>query len=550
MGIPVSKCSSLRKIQNLNEHNLQKIFTDPAKGSLAYAKLQQHLNNYGSSIYQHSHRHVGDEEWKKVAPKLAGENPQLFLEKSESIFFNNDKFLWGVIDPFQQAFGRVFCTYRDLIHKNDLIEKYPPNISSGLKFLSQVEFINKHGEPPWDFVNQILEICQLDFRIEPPPMHEVSSYEPKLLKVSSDVDMRFQDLSSGEKVLMSFALCLYNAHDTRQEKAFPKLLLLDEVDAPLHPSMVKSLLRTIQEVLVDGKGISVILTTHSPSTVALAPELSLYEMNSYNSSVVKVSRSNAISILTAGVPTLSVSFDGRRQVFVESRTDAYIYEKIYQLYKSYFQSDRSLIFIEVGNTDRSGGEHNSGCDQVKRLVSNLSKAGNTSVFGLIDWDGKNKSANRVHILSHEIRNGLESLLFDPILLAATVIKNNIIFCKKIGLIDAEDSYVDIGNWEQEKWQKVSNIIQNIIIDDYSATNDMLEIKYLNNMTIIVSKNYLHLDDHQLEYNIMKEFGFLKPKNNKAGGLMQHIISSILPDYQNLISQDILDTFKGILEADS
>ncbi|MDT0619452.1 ABC transporter ATP-binding protein, partial [Salinisphaera sp. P385] len=133
----------------------------------------------------------------------------------------------------------------------------------------------------------ILEVCRLDFRVEPPPLHEVGSYEPKLTKLSSEVEMRFQDLSSGEKVLMSFALCLYNATDARQEKPFPKLLLLDEVDAPLHPSMVVSLIDTVREVLVEGKGVSVIMTTHSPSTVALAPEEALYEMNSAGPKVEK-----------------------------------------------------------------------------------------------------------------------------------------------------------------------------------------------------------------------------------------------------------------------
>jgi len=312
--------------------------------------------------------------------------------------------------------------------------------------------------------------------------------------------------------------------------------------------MVLSLLNTIQDVLVDSKNVSVILTTHSPSTVALAPESSLYEMNasSEGPSIKKISHGSAISILTTGVPTLSVSFYGRRQVFVESRTDAYIYEKLYQNYKSTIESERSLVFIEVGKTEESGGEKNAGCDQVKRLVSSLSDAGNSSVFGLIDWDGNRESSNRIHVLSPSIRNGIESLLFDPVLIVITVVKENIEFCKDKELIDNEDSYTNIASWDQNKWQAVVNKVQSLIIGEYKKTDDVIHIEYLNEMSLNVLKKYLHLDDHELESKIIDTFGFLKPKNNRTGGLMNHIISSVIPDYPRFLPQDLLSTFHKIL----
>ena len=546
LGVPAKHCSSLKKIRNLDEKKLSEIFPGSDKVKSVSDQLHQQLNSLGKNIYQQTINNIGDEHWKKAASHVVNENPELFLEHSESKFFNEDKFLWGHVDAFQQAFGRVFSTYRDLIHKNDRLEKYPPEDDTSLRHLDNDAFIERYNEPPWDFVNQILETCQLDFRIEAPPLHEASSYEPKLLKLTSDIEMRFQDLSSGEKVLMSFALCLYNAQDTRQEKIFPKLLLLDEVDAPLHPSMVLSLLNTIQDVLIDSKGVSVILTTHSPSTVALAPEGALYEMNSEGPSIEKISHSKALSILTIGVPTLSVSFDGRRQVFVESRTDAYIYEKLYQLFKSKIDSERSLIFIEVGRTDESGGERNSGCEQVKRLVESLSDAGNTSVFGLIDWDGNREPTDRIHVLSHEMRNGIESLLFDPVLIATTAIKENIEYCKEKGLVSKQDRYIDIASWDQGKWQQVVNKLQSLIIDEKPKDHDVIEVQYLSNMKLNISKKYLYLDDHDLENKIIEAFGFLKPKNNRAGGLMSHVVLSVISDYPNLIPQDLLDTFNNIL----
>ncbi|MFT4776029.1 MAG: putative ATPase [Oleispira sp.] len=547
-GIPASSCTTLKKLRAIDDTMLKTLLSDPKQASAVFTNLKNSLNQNAQKIYSQTQNNINDEQWKKAAPKILKEIPDAFLETSESKFFSNSKFLWGEVDAFQQAFGRLFSTYRDLIHLNDRLEKYPPKDDADLQYLNDDQFFEKHGEPPWDFVNRILEVCNLDFRVEPPPLHEVSSYEPKLNKISKDVEMRFQDLSSGEKVLMSFALCLYNASDERQEKHFPKLLLLDEIDAPLHPSMVLSLLKTIQEVLVEGKGVSVILTTHSPSTVALAPEETLYEMNPSGPVVEKITRSRSLSILTAGVPTLSVSFDGRRQVFVESKTDAFIYEKLYQAYKHRLDTERSLTFIEVGRTDSTGVEKNSGCAQVERIVKTLAVNGNSSVFGLVDWDGDREPTDRVHVLSPKTRDGLESLILDPTLLAATLIKENHQFCVDREIITADDRYTHIGNWDKSKWQPIIEKIQTIILES-ELTPDSINITYLSGVALSVDRAYLQMDDHALEERVISKFGFLRPKNNHAGGLMKHIVISILGDYPDLLPCDLITTFSTILDME-
>ena len=281
-----------------------------------HKQIHAKIDKLGQQVFNEARNRASDNHHKQAAQKLAKLHPGIFLTATESEFFGTEEILWGEVEPFQQAFGRVFTTYRGLIHANDLLEKHPPPAEPEKRSLSTDEFEAEHGPPPWDFVNEILSVCELDFRMDHPLLHETGSYEPKLHKLSDSVEMRFQDLSSGERVLMSFALCIYNSQEKCQEKVFPKLLLLDEVDAPLHPSMTRSLLDTIQNVLVRGNNVAVILTTHNPSTVALAPEESIYAMNTGEPRIEKVSRNHAISLLTTGVPTLAVSFDGRRQVFV------------------------------------------------------------------------------------------------------------------------------------------------------------------------------------------------------------------------------------------
>lgn len=548
-GVPAGDCYSVTAINSLDTAKLRLILAEPSKAEEVENAIKLQIKLLGAQVCQQSYNNIGDEYWRKAAPKVQLVFPENFLVSTESKFFQNEHFLWGDVDPFQQAFGRVFATYRELIHSNDRLEKYPPKNDPKRRFLNISQFENEYGPPPWEFVNQILEECNLDFRVDRPPLDENTSYEAMLHKISSHVEMRFQDLSSGEKVLMSFALCLYNSQDSRHSKIFPKLLLLDEVDAPLHPSMVMSLLKTIQNVLVRDKNVAVILSTHSPSTVALAEEGSIYSMNPKGPQIEKVSKAYALSLLTAGVPTLSVSFDGRRQVFVESRTDANLYDSLYQRYKSHLSSERSLVFVEVGRKDASGGEKNAGCDQVKRLVKDLTEGGNQSVFGLVDWDGKSEQDGRIHVLSQGKRDGLESLLFDPVLLIAMIGRENLKIAIEKNIFDQGESYLSISSWDSSRWQRGVETVQNMIMHPSASQRETIDVTYLNDMTLKIAKEYLHLDDHALEKKIIDVFSFLKPINNRAGGLMQFVVDDVLNDHQSLLPKDLLGTLSSLLSVD-
>ena len=549
LGVPAGLCTSIRKIAALRESDVREFVSSPEQATVIIEAIRQQIASQANQVFSQSHGQIGDPHWRRAAQKILQIRPEALLADSQSRFFEHGDYVWGEVDPFQQAFGRVFTNYRELIHANDRLERYPPPDDPSRRHLPMVEFINSFGPPPWEFVNRILEECHLDFRLNNPPMHEVASYEPKLRKLSSDIEMRFQDLSSGEKVLMSFALCLYNAQEGRQAKVFPKLLLLDEIDAPLHPSMTVSLLQTIQNVLVKDRGVSVIITTHSPSTVALAPENAIYSMDPTGPRIQKVTRSAALSILTAGVPTLAVSFDGRRQIFVESRTDARLYELLYQKYKGLLNSERSLVFVEVGRRNEAGQESNAGCDQVVRFVDALTEGGNQSVLGLLDWDGKRKATNRIHVLSPLVRDGLESLLFDPKLLVATLAREDIEFVKNQGILDAKDTYISLEGWDTARWQRAVDVIQKIVIGNTFDPTETIEISYVNGITLKISRHYLHEDDHKLETIITGVFGMLKSKNRRSGDLMHHIAGTILGDYPNFLPADFITTLKGLLAVE-
>ena len=332
---------------------------------------------------------------------------------------------------------------------------------------------------------------------------------------------------------------------------FPKLLLLDEIDAPLHPSMTRDLLDILLNVIIREHNVRVILTTHSPSTVALAPESSIFLLQSRPDGhlLELISKNKAIRSLASGIPTLNVSFDDRRQVFVESYRDAQVYTELYEVCRSELSSQRSLTFIEVGNRDDSGGEQNAGSVQVERIVTALRSGGNTSAWGLLDWDGNRERRDFLQVLSQSYRDGIESLLFDPAILLLTVVHTKREFAILKGLICDSDTLLGIyQKWSHSTWQSVVEKIQALVLGR-DANKECLEISYLGGMRLGISKEYLHMDDHALEKKVYTAFPILTPLNKNSRCLLRHIATTIVREFPQMIPSDLIATFNEILEQD-
>lgn len=338
---------------------------------------------------------------------------------------------------------------------------------------------------------------------------------------------------------MSFAFCVYFANDRRQLSVYPKVLLFDEIDAPLHPSMTKSLVDTITDTLVGKFGIKVIATTHSPSTVAMSPTDSTFIMRPGRPGIEPVSKSEALNILTIGVPTLAISFDGRRQIFVESPADAKTYDSIYKLIKPKIVSDRSLEFVATG------GATNVGCDVVKRLVGDLVGAGNQSIFGLIDFDGKHVDENRIAVLGKGERNGLENFVFDPLLIAGLICRDTPAWKQEIG-IDTSLNFPSFIAQEAGLFQEVVNVTCRKVMG--GSDSPKRAVSYLGGFSLDVDERWLSVDDHQLEAKILSAFPYLQAlAKQQAGKLMQHMISTVITDRVEFLPLSVYQTIRDILE---
>lgn len=471
-----------------------------------------------------------------------------FMGLTQDDFFQSNVSSWGEVNIFQQSFARLFVAYRDAYLANQIGQFLASKGEVGLKYVSDNEFLRENGPPPWDLANNSFAAADLDFAINKPALNDNSPFQPELTKQSTGANIPFSALSSGEKVLMSLASCVYYSNDRRQLALLPKVILLDEVDAPLHPSMSKNLINTIQQTLVASYGIKTILTTHSPSTVAMAPEEAVYVMRTGAPGLHKCSRADALNILTVGVPTLAISYEGRRQVFVESPADAKIFDAIYKLVKPRISSERSLEFVATGTRSPTGVERNTGCDVVRKIVADLSAAGNQSVFGLIDWDGHHSSTQRITVLAEGKRNGLENLVFDPLGIALLICREFPDQKQIIG-VPRETNFVSFSQWDPAMMQVVVTRICEQVLK--SAAKETVSVEYLDGMTLEVDARYLTTDDHALEALLVAAFPFLQEvSKQQAGRLMQRMIATVLTDVPNAIPIELLNVMRDILERPS
>ncbi len=172
----------------------------------------------------------------------------------------------------------------------------------------RLEFEKKHGPRPWVLITTILESFDSfhykinnpeDIIIEP---FRTRSFSLTLTHKTKNISIPFSNLSSGEKILFSLVLSIYKSVGDR---IFPSAILLDEVDASLHPSQIQNLLNVMNEVFILQNNVKVIIATHSPTTIALAEESNIFIVNRDGQNrIQKQNKQEALKILSEGFITL------------------------------------------------------------------------------------------------------------------------------------------------------------------------------------------------------------------------------------------------------
>jgi len=268
-----------------------------AGGDLIREYKKNIQNFFKSDAYKNNSQAQSIYSLTKNIPYSVDEiNHDEFIQNYKPFTFKND-FL-----PVQ--LGKVFWDYY-VKYRSNQVNRYENEINgNNYPVLNEDEFLQQHGGKPWELANKILQAFDsLKYTFASPEgSNFFGSYKLKLLHTEKPgLEVEFDKLSSGERILMALVASIYKASS---DGNFPGLLLLDEVDASLHPSMMKNMLSVIEDVFLP-QGVKVILVTHSPTTIALSPEDSIFVMASSGTDrIQKKSQKEALSILTQGYATI------------------------------------------------------------------------------------------------------------------------------------------------------------------------------------------------------------------------------------------------------
>lgn len=276
--------------------------------------------------------------------------------------------------------SNIFLDYHNKVRRNKELLFYNKSeqyYAEGTG-LTEDEFLKVYGTTPWDELNSILEgFSEITYTVTKPDKILIDSFQCKLEStINKGTVIGFDSLSSGEKLLMGLATMIFKL---KYNNNLPKVILFDEVDSNLHPTMIKILLKVIDETLLKNE-TKVIMVTHSPTMVALSPEESIYIMKKVGKNrLEKKSKNEALSILTEGLATLQSGLnllDGLAQneltIITEGRNTNYI-KKALELFDC-----RNIIVLD--NLEDITGE-----SQLKTYFKFFSKIKHTQKV-LFIWD--------------------------------------------------------------------------------------------------------------------------------------------------------------------
>ena len=314
----------------------------------------------------------------------------------------------------------------------------------------------------------------------------------------------------------------------------PRVLLLDETDATLHPSMIKTLLHVLDDSFRQ-RDVKVILATHAPTTVALAPEESIYTMRREGSPRIRhVSRDEALSGLMAGLPTLSVSNEYRRVVFVEGLNDQLCYQEVFRVLD--LPSPIALEFIASGR----GGQGDTG---VVRLVEELRERG-SDVYGVVDRDNRQGAPDGIAF--SDTRYTLENLVLDPVAVAIFLIRKKSVKTETIFGIRTP-----LHKLAQEHAQtmcdfvvtKVVARIPQVKLAQYDSSP--VVVHYEGGAEAEVPKYVLDMPGHDWERFLSLAFPSLEHLFN-SGKLVPSVITDAMVEYEEWIPCDFRALFEDLL----
>jgi len=425
-------------------------------------------------------------------------------------------------------------------------------------FYTEEQFKNVYGESPVYMLNKVLEeydcngyeFKQSNLQINLGTDVNQQNIHITLYNKNGNYNTTLEALSSGEKTLLALAFSIYKL---KKNKIIARIFLMDELDSALHPSMSKRLINVLYNYFYNELGIYIIISTHSPSTVAFAPEESLLIMRKDKQPrLLKVNKDTALKELTLGVPSFSINYENRRQVFVESKYDVEYYEGLYNIFQSRLNQEISLNFIASGDVQVNRfAQPNSSCDIVEKVTTVLRDAGNKSIFGIIDWDLKSSTPKNefIKVLGFNSRYSIENFLLDPLLIGILLIREKKYSSDYFGL----EKNLSLSNLLSLTVEDCQKIIDKITLDFIEKKQLKVENKYeyltVGNYTLTIPEFIKTMQGHKLEETYKEIYPELNSVVKKGDNHLKNaVILKVIGDFTDYAPKELLEILISVQEV--
>ena len=160
---------------------------------------------------------------------------------------------------------------------------------------------------------------------------------------NSTATIHYDSLSSGEKIIFELICYYFAAKESKIE-----LIMLDEFDANLNPSLAEQYIEVIKEQFKD---IKVVLTTHSPSTVVEVEPNELYELT--DSKTLKCANDQ----------------DGKKDI-LRRLAPKFVYHGEFGILEDIFNNKYEMIVFLEGENDVNNFERGVTKEKIKFINSN------------------------------------------------------------------------------------------------------------------------------------------------------------------------------------
>lgn len=216
-------------------------------------------------------------------------------------------------DIIQNSLNHIFATYK----VDQFVWAHTEGEHGQESFQALMSRYMEMIRPPWISLREKLDQMRdaagnpelFNFEFSDPGGEEISfanhsrySFATQLTNRTTGRSYSTKHLSSGEKILMTLCMASFN---WSMGCRMPELVLLDEIDAMLHPSMVSVLVDSLKTLFVANE-TRVIVATQSVTTAAVLDDGEIYRLSRANKQIDirPVTKSEAVSELSEGLATV------------------------------------------------------------------------------------------------------------------------------------------------------------------------------------------------------------------------------------------------------